>query len=378
MTYKILLIENSARDFHKSRLDFALYLKSKGWDVYVMIPLDVIYTEMIHKEGICVISYHLDRKNKSLFQMLKLFSYYKKIITDHHFDFIHSFRFQPNFLNIFFGLSCRSKSIIHITGLGIVFSNNMFKFRILRFLSQFIYLIKFFLVDKVIFQNPDDIRDVFASKYFRNKVFLVPGSGVDIHHFDPIKYDKMSIRDTLNISINDVLFICVTRLLWEKGISELVEAFEEIKFKFPNFRLLIVGSADIENPSHVNSNFIDNFNQSNSIMFLGDRNDIPELLSASDYFILPSYYREGIPRSILEALSMGLPIITTDMPGCRMTVENSNNGILIKPKSVNEIINGLELIISMNRKKLGLHSRRLAVEKFQSRLIYEKIECLYK
>ena len=378
MSKKILLIENSARDFYKSRLEFSLYLKSCGWNVYVMIPGDNLYSEMIDKEGINVIAYHLDRKNKSIFQILNIFMRYKKIISHHNFHIIHSFRFQPNILNVFFGLSSKAKSIIHITGLGIVFSNNLLKYRILRCLSQFIYLFKFLFVNKIIFQNPDDIKDVYASKFFKSKVFLIPGSGVDIFHFDPLKYDKSLIRDSLNISNEDVLFICVTRLIWEKGIAELVEAFNKIKFKFPNFRLLIVGSADIDNPNHVNSDFIDNYNQWDSIKFLGDRNDIPELLSASDYFILPSYYREGIPRSLLEALSMGLPIVTTDMPGCRMTVEAFNNGILIKPKSVDEIIYGLELIIGMNKKTLGLNSRRLAIEKFQSILIYDKIKNLYK
>lgn len=378
MAQKILLIENSSRDFFKSRLDFAIFLKSCGWIVYVMIPSDILYLRKIQEHGIFVINYDLNRKDKGIFQILRLYKGYHKIVSDHHFDIIHSFRFQPNILSILFGLFSKSKIIIHITGLGIVFSNNSLKYKILRYLSQLIFLLKFLFVDKVIFQNPDDITDVLASKLFRKRVFLVPGSGVDIHYFDSSRYNRTLIRETLGISMDHIVFICVSRLLWEKGIGELVEAFEIIKVKFPKFRLLIVGSTDIENPSHVNPDFLLKFRESSSVNFLGERNDIPELLSASDYFILPSYYREGIPRSILEALSMGLPILTTDMPGCKLTVDNFINGVLIKPRSVSEIICGMQLIINMDRESLGLQSRRLAIDKFQSKLIYEMIINLYK
>jgi glycosyltransferase involved in cell wall biosynthesis len=110
---------------------------------------------------------------------------------------------------------------------------------------------------------------------------------------------------------------------------------------------------------------------------LGKRDDISQLLAASDVFIFPSYYREGVPRSLLEALSMGLPIITTDMPGCKDTVHDNINGILITPMSVDSIINAIKLIMSKNKKEMGDVSRTLAVEKFQDKLIFKQIESLY-
>jgi glycosyltransferase involved in cell wall biosynthesis len=102
----------------------------------------------------------------------------------------------------------------------------------------------------------------------------------------------------------------------------------------PNIILYIVGWPDYENPRHVTDAYVNSIEEGSSIRFLGKRDDISQLLADSDVFIFPSYYREGIPRSLLEALSMGLPIITTDMPGCKDTVCDNINGVLISPKSV--------------------------------------------
>jgi glycosyltransferase involved in cell wall biosynthesis len=166
-------------------------------------------------------------------------------------------------------------------------------------------------------------------------------------------------------------------MIWEKGIKELISGFSLIHN--PDILLLIVGWPDLENPRHIPCEFIKSIvDDSKNILFLGKRVDIPELLAASDVFLYPSYYREGIPRSILEALAMSLPIITTDMPGCNLTVENSKNGILIKPRSITEISRGIEYIQKNNLLILGAESRKLAEYKFSDQIIYKNISNLYR
>lgn len=375
---KILLIENFPSDFYNSRLPLAKFLNSNGLDVYAMVPGGSKYTELISKTGVKVIEYEFNRNSKSIFQIIWLSLKYRKIIKEHNFDIVHSFRFQPNLINTISGIGLRHKKIVHITGLGIAFSNSSLKYLFLRGISHFVFLAQIIFVDKIIFQNSDDIEDIWACRFFKKKIELINGSGVNVDIFNPKLFNKSNLKNSLGYLIKTQIYICVTRLIWEKGIKELVEAFSIIHNQDPDKILLIVGWPDFENPRHVTEDFISTFKNNPGIRFLGKRNDIPELLAISDIYIYPSYYREGIPRSLLEALSMGLPIITTDMPGCKTTINCRKNGLLIKPRSLTEIIRGIQEINKENLIELSIESRKLAEEIFRDTLIFSKIESLYK
>lgn len=374
---RVLLIENFASDFVKVRLKYAKFLVENGFEVYALIPTNHELQNVITDSGIFVLEYSFDRKNRGLFQIFRLSKYYGKIISKYNIDIVHSFRFQPNLLNSFAKFNNTYFSVLHVTGLGISFSNTAFKYRFLKLLSQFIFLFKHLLADLIIYQNPDDIKDIWATKLFPHKCHLIKGSGIDVNIFDQKKYNKTLIRNKFNIPKNSIVFICVTRLIWEKGIKQLVDAFSFLN-KSNNILLYIVGSPDYDNPRHVDDEFIAKSQIESKIIFLGNRYDIPELLSMADIFILPSYYREGIPRSILEALSMGLPIITTDMPGCNLTVSPYENGYLIKPKSSEEIKKHIELILYADLQKFSAKSREMAIELFQDIKIFSQISKLYK
>ncbi len=373
---KILLVENSASDFYKSRLPFAIFLKSNNWDVYAMIPAESEFTDLISKNGINVIEYKLLRNNKSIFQIFKLVKYFRNTIKKHEFSIVHSFRFQPNLITSLAGFNLNCKKIIHITGLGIAFSNNSLKYQYLKYISQILFIIKFLLVDNIIVQNPDDVLDIWFSKYVKSKIKIIFGSGVDTQKFNPDNYNRKLIRKNLGYNEDHQIFICVTRLIWEKGIRELIDAFKMQSNS--DVVLFIVGWSDKDNPEHIPEKYISTFSNSKSIKFLGKRNDICELLVAADCFIYPSYYREGIPRSILEALAIGLPIITTDTPGCKIAVDSNKNGILIKPKSTTEIKEAVNKIRFYDLERLGHESREYAVNTFSNTIIFNQIKNLYK
>ncbi|NQW59128.1 MAG: glycosyltransferase, partial [Polynucleobacter sp.] len=144
-----------------------------------------------------------------------------------------------------------------------------------------------------------------------------------------------------------------------------------------NVRLLIVGWSDHDNPRHVPKSYIEEWNGKHNITFLGRKENIRELLAASDVFVYPSYYREGIPRGILEALSMGLPVITTATPGCKLTVVHGENGYLIKPGSTSELTNAMQRILQIDMKEMSSKSRILAEEQFSDALIFSQIEHTY-
>lgn len=373
---RILLVENFGSDFWISRISIAKMLIEKGYEVHALIPNDG-FGDKLRSLGIIVNSYSLNRSNKGLIQVLRLFIIYRRLIIREKFDIIHSFRFQPNLICSLAVLGIKDvKLIIHITGLGIAFSSSKFKYQLLRFLSQLIYIFKFFISCKIIVQNPDDRSTLWASSFFPNRITLIEGSGVDIDQF---VMSTSTIRNEFCINKEILVFTCVTRLIWEKGIHELIIAFNKLKLTNANCVLLLVGWPDLDNPQHVPLSYFESLVPDGNIKFLGKRQDIVNILSGSDCFIYPSYYREGVPRSVMEALSVGLPIITTDTPGCRLTVENNTNGLLIAPKSFNSIHDAVN-ILSQNKSvllEMAKSSRHIAENKFSTKLVISKLELIY-
>ena len=373
---KILLIEHSTLDFYNARIPLALFLKSKGWEVYALVPLSNEVPK-IESLGINVITYNFERKNKGINQLIKLYSIYSLTFKKYDFQIIHSFRFYPNLLNVIVNIFNKRKIITHITGLGIAFSNNSYYFKTIKYVSLIFYQIILFRSNKIIVQNDNDKTDLVFLGFCKNKIQVIYGSGVNTEVYNQKLFNKQQLRLKHNINSNYKVFICVTRLIWEKGIKELVESFQDFNLKNPNSSLLIVGWIDEDNPRHVSKDFIDNFNNKNNIFFFGKKDNIKELLALSDVFVYPSYYREGIPRSILEALSMGLPIITTNMPGCLLTVDEGKNGVIVQPRSSSELYKSFLCIENFDFDKMSISSRQKAINNFSEKIIFEKIERIY-
>lgn len=374
---KILLIENFSSDFYKARLPFAKYLQTRGWVVYALVPMDE-WVELINKEGIIAIGYDFNRRNKGLIQLIKLIQIYRQVINKYNFDIIHSFRFQPNIISILSNFFNKKKLVLHITGLGIAFSNSSIKYRLYRILSQIILQIKLFRANIIIVQNKNDAEDILFSKFWTKKIYLVKGSGVDTTFFNKELFIKDDLRKSMSIPTQDKIFICVTRLIWEKGIVEMINAFNSLKKDYPNLKLWIVGWADKDNPRHIDNEYIQSFANNSMILFLGKQDNIRELLAASDVFIYPSYYREGIPRSILEGLSMSLPIITTRTPGCDLTVDHGKNGYLVSPKSTESIKEAVVRMLNNNNLvDMGHASRYLCENEFSNIIIFNEILKIY-
>lgn len=375
----ILLIENLESDFFKSRLPLAKFLLKSNYKVFGLIPRDS--DSFVNKEdSIQIFTYNLKRSNKGIIQILKLFLIYREVIFKNDINVVHSFRFQPNLVNVLANLFSKRKVVIHITGLGLAFSNHRFKYLVLQLLSQFVFQFKMIFADTIIFQNPDDVSDVWLSGLWKHKIHVITGSGVDIEHYNVNNYNKDLIRKQLNVSPNVKIFTCVSRLLWEKGIREMVMAFENIKVDNSEIQLWLVGHADKENPRSVDSVFIEKYKNNSIIKFMGKHSDVASLLAISDVFLYPSYYREGIPRAILEAMSMSLPIITTNTPGCNLTVNKPyNNGLLIQARSISDIIDSVNFILKKSDlKEMGNASRQLVINQFSNEIIFSQIKELYK
>ena len=291
-----------------------------------------------------------------------------------NFQIIHSYRFQPNFVTIFSSLFLISKIILHITGLGHAYSSITIKNLLYRSISNIVYFLKFILSDTIIIQNPDDLDTLWFMKLRKKKIKLILGSGVDVNIFKKVQ-NTNNLRKSIGLKNNSILFTCTTRILKEKGVLELIDAFNQITSFNSNIYLFIIGNADESNPSHISLKHLNILVNSSNIKILGHRDDIYDILNITDVFIYPSYYREGIPRSLLEALSMGLPIITTNMPGCNLTVLNNKNGFLLNKVNKNEIIYFVNKMVQNKDKfkEFGVISRNLALQKYSTNIIYRKI-----
>ena len=372
---KILIIENNVNDFFNSRLKFAIFLKNKGHNVFVLLP----NYRSCEAYGLTFFSYNFKRNKISFYNYIIQVLFFRKLFKKHNFDIIHSFRFAPNIISSFSNLFLKSHLIAHVTGLGVVYSNKAIKFIFYRVLSNYFYLLINILADVMVFQNFDDAISLKSFILFKDKIHIILGSGVDTDLYinDQIKRRELKTRYGLNE--NSFLFTCTTRIIKEKGIFELIDAFNDKFLINKNIHLFIVGGPDIENPNHIKLDDLISRVKNSKIKILGKRKDILEILNCTDVFIYPSYYREGIPRAVLEALSMGIPILTSNMPGCNLTVEYGKNGYLFSEVSVDEIVTKVKLMI--NNKSLindfGEFSRQLALNRFSNEIIYSRMYNLY-
>ena len=368
----ILLLAHDGEDFYKARLPFARFLKDKGYNVSVIVPRDK-FTDLIAGEGFLVQPSNLKRNNANPLHLLQSMREVSRFATDNNVGIIHSFKFFPNLINSFANLFSNRKVVLHIAGLGIAFANKRPKYQIIKFIQQVLFLLEFLRANLVIIQNPDDYEDFLFKKFFRKKIKVVKGSGVDVSLFSPAL--------TAPAQNGKAVFLCTTRLIWEKGIKEMVEAFESLPSPMlENVELRIIGEPDNKNPRGITKEYVERYKASTQIKFLGRQNNIKEHLQNSDIFILPTYYREGIPRSILEALASGLPVITTDVPGCKLTIIPNENGILIRPRSVEAIRSAVESILAARGSwaQMGATSRRLALSEFSENVIFTEIVKLYQ
>lgn len=370
---KVLLLAHDGEDFYKARLPYAHFLKNEGYQVFVILPRDQ-YTELIRTAGFEVQNSGIERDNTNPIHLLRAVFEINAYAQNCGADIVHSFKFVPNLMNFFAGIFTNRKIVLHIAGLGIAFANPGVKFRILKWIQQILFFFQFLRANIVIIQNPDDYNDFLFKKWFRHKIKVVKGSGVNIDKFAPRVFEPGNRPSQKRI------FLCTTRLIWEKGIKEIVDAFETLDADLKSqVELRIIGEPDTKNPRGVTPDYIHKYETNPIIRFLGRQENIKEQLLDADVFILPSYYREGIPRSILEALATGLPVITTDVPGCNLTIRQGQNGFLITPRSVEEIKVAVRTMMSQQDKwpQMGSMSRQMAVSEFSEARVFSEIEKLY-
>lgn len=267
---------------------------------------------------------------------------------------------------VYGGLAVRTAGVRHlrfvpmITGLGFAFHGGSAKRNALKGLASQLYRQAMVPVHNAIFQNPDD-RALFVKKGLvpMKKTRIVNGSGVNLTQFARVPLPPGP----------EVTFLLAARLLKAKGIREYVEAATQVKQKYPNARFIIIGYKD-SSPDAIPESMIESWATSDVISYEGGVKDVRPFVTRASVCVLPSY-SEGLPRTVLEALAMGRPVITTDVPGCRETVTQDVNGCLIPARNVSALVAAMERYLTEPglMERHGEASYQLALEKFDVRKV---------
>jgi glycosyltransferase involved in cell wall biosynthesis len=269
-------------------------------------------------------------------------------------------------VNIYLSIAARMVGIpviANVSGLGRIFT----KGGLLELVTRQLYRLALQHPDVVYFQNEEDrIQFIEAGLVDSVKAERLPGSGVNVIKFRP---------RTLKDRDSRFVFLLSARLLWDKGIREFIEAARRVKIVAPSTRFCIVGFVGVDNPSAVSPNEVERWKNEGVVEYLGATDDIETTYANSDCVVLPSFYREGVPRSLLEAASMGLPVITSDTPGCRDVVDDGLTGLLCKPKDVDSLVYCMLRVLRLTesqRREMGEAARRKMINHFNEEIVIDR------
>ena len=350
-------------------LDRAIAAKKAGYKVSVVTRCQNV-TEQIKRHGLVVENIEFSRRGLNpvteIATVLRLRSILKKIKP----DIVHNIALKPVVLG---SLAAKLAGAIKVVnapvGMGYVFTSKESKARVLRPVVK--SLIRYVLSRpncRVIIENQDDFENLISGKFAKQEsIFLIKGAGVDT-----TKFATKPEPDA------PVTVIMVSRLLRDKGVQEFIEAARTVKATNNKVQFLLVGDVDDGNPTSLNSSQLIELTDSKDVTWLGARTDIAELLAASHIACLPSY-REGLPKSLIEAASVGRPIVTTDVPGCREVVTHLVNGLLVRPRDSKELAAAIEKLASDPdlRRKMGAENRHKAENEFSNEIIIRQTHSVY-
>jgi glycosyltransferase involved in cell wall biosynthesis len=296
---------------------------------------------------------YLDRTGINPLSDIKYLYYLRKKFGEIRPDLVLNYTIKPNIWGSIAASFCGVKSASMVTGVGYFMIDGVgFWRRVVQGVARRLYRWGLSRNLVVIFQNLDDANDfIDAGLVDRDQVRMVRGSGVNLQHF------------CLKPLPDAPVFLMIARLLKTKGVAEYIEAAVRVKKSIPSARFLLVGGVD-EGPDAIDPSLLTELPQ-NGIEYLGAKDDVREYIGEASVYVLPSY-REGTPRSVLEAMAMGRAVITTDVPGCRETVRDGRNGILVPARDVSALEEAMLLLARDGdlRSRMGEKSAEIASDLF--------------
>ena len=361
MKKKIAIVSNLSWNLYNFRLSLMNAMRDAGYEVVAIAPYDK-YSQKIMDAGFEFHDIKINAQGinpledaRTTYAFYKLF---KKISP----DVLCQYTIKPNIYGSFVARYLKIRMINNIAGLGTLFV----KESVVTKIATLLYKVSQSKADKVFFQNRDDFN-LFTDKGIiaANKCDVLPGSGVDTYRFKPqYKAENKKIR-----------FLVIARMIWEKGIGEYVQAAREIKKTNFNVEFCLLGFLDVQNPGAITKAEMDAWVEEGVINYLGVSDNVDEIIQTADCVVLPSYYREGTPKTLLESGSSAKPIITTNSVGCRDVVDDGVNGYLCEPRSWEDLKLKMEMFLDLNyaeRLVMGMKSREKIKREFDEKIVIDK------
>lgn len=369
---KLLLFISEDWYFWSHRLPLAMSAYRRGWEVYLITRVSSL-KKRIEKTGIHLIPLnHFKRGMQNPLQEMRSFIEILKIYRTVKPDIIHQVALKPVVMGTVAARLSKIKSIVNaFAGMGSLFASKDKKISIA--IKPILILLRILfkpLNVQLIFQNHFDL-DMMVLKRIINikQATLIKGSGVNINVFRP--HDGVADLP---------LVLMPSRMLWEKGVGEFVEAAKLINANKKKARFVLAGAPDDENPTAIPTAQLNAWHQSGYIEWWGHQDDMAKVYPKAQIVCLPTYYREGLPKVILEAGACGKPVITTDTIGCRDIIKHGKNGLLVQPRNAVELAEAInDLITDPDRRRLlGMNARDVVEKEYSEEEITKQTFCLYE
>ncbi len=362
MSKKIVIALNTAWNLANFRAGLIRALVAKGHEVVAVAPYDD-YALRLHELGCRYVALPMDNKGTHPGRDLMLFLRFWFLLKRERPNVFLGYTVKPNVYGSLAAHVLGIAVVNNIAGLGATFIRDNWLTR----LVQLLYRTALSRSRHVFFQNEEDLR-LFVERGLvaSDKVSRLPGSGVDLATFC---YTPMRTLEN-----RAFVFLLVARLLWDKGVGEYVEAARLVRRQYPTAKFQLLGFLDVKNPTAVSSEQMNEWVEEGVVEYLGVADDVKPYLAAADCVVLPSY-REGVPRSLLEAAAMGRPIVTTDAVGCRDAVDDGVSGLLCRTRNADDLAVKLLRIIEMpaeDRAKIGLAGRSKMELEFDENIVIDR------
>lgn len=370
---KAILFANTEWYLYNFRLPLAEALRARGFDVLLISPPGE-YGNRLREAGFRWQPLPMNRRSLNPLRELGLLRHLVRLYRRERPDVVHHFTIKCVVYGSIAAALARVPARVNaVTGLGYVFTNPALKARLLRPLVR--GLLRRLLNNphsRLILQNADDIAAFRRARIIDDRhISLIKGSGVDTRRFRPTAEPVPSGSETR--------VLLASRLLWDKGIGEYVDAARQLKAAGLPIRFLLAGAPDPGNPASIPQARLDAWAAEGTVELLGQVDDMRAQFARTDIAVLPSY-REGLPKSLIEAAACGLPIVTTDSPGCREVVTDDKDGLIVPVRDSAALADAIRRLHENPEwaRKLGQAARVRALAEFDERIVIARTLAVYR
>jgi glycosyltransferase involved in cell wall biosynthesis len=362
----IAFVSNSAWSVYNFRLDVIMHLLERGYEILVLAPDDE-YSRYLRQLNCKFIPLHFNNKTENPIEDYFFFRQLKKLYRQHRPDFIFHYVAKPNIYGSLAAASLNIPSVAVITGLGYPFAKRNW----LYWLVKQLYKKALKKTTQVWFLNNEDAK-VFVNEKIVNieKIKVLPGEGINTDFFSP-DYNRRKRKN------DRFIFLMSTRLLKSKGVGLYADAARILKKKNYDTDFYLIGFFEKNHPDSISHDELKRWQRERLIYYNGFAKDVRPYLSNADCLVFPSFYNEGIPRCLMEASSMELPIITSMNRGCKEVVLNNSTGYLCNVNDPFDLADKMEKMINLSaeeRSRMGKNGRLLVSKKFNVTKVIEEYE----